>query len=235
LPKHVRCEYNQHGPFCSYALATRLFSPRRGSVDVSSAHLHEATHRFPLSHTSRRCARLDQTTNDLTSTRHACRSGPREVRTDRRKRTLTAPIGSPPSTDQATDISGNRSAAPVSSGQDGSDLETGAFPCPGRRRFCGFHRELFCVFWKHTSKAQARKSKLLPETINLIQQMAANNRLWGAQRMRGRASQAGYSEKSNEHSRRICARGTQNEPVDRPGRPFSASMRQRCEPVIVCR
>ena len=25
LPKHVRCEYNQQGPCCSYALATRYF------------------------------------------------------------------------------------------------------------------------------------------------------------------------------------------------------------------
>ncbi len=60
LPKQVRCEYNQQGPFCSYSLATRLFSRRRGSVSVVSAHLHEATHRFPLSHTSRTCALLDQ-------------------------------------------------------------------------------------------------------------------------------------------------------------------------------
>ena len=77
LPKKVRCEYNQQGPCCSYSLATRLFSRRRGSVRVLSAHLYEATHRFPLSHTSRTCAPLDQTPNDLSSTRYACRSGPR--------------------------------------------------------------------------------------------------------------------------------------------------------------
>jgi len=48
-----------------------------------------------------------------------------------------------------------------------------------------WHRELFRVFWKHTSKAHARKPKLSPETISLIQEMAANNRLWGAERIRG--------------------------------------------------
>src|SRR2546421_7831767 len=73
LPKHVKCEYNQQGPCCSHSLETRLFSRRRGSVRVLSAHLHEATHRFPLSHASRTCAPLDQTPNDLSSTRHACR------------------------------------------------------------------------------------------------------------------------------------------------------------------
>src|SRR5215470_3886215 len=46
-------------------------------------------------------------------------------------------------------------------------------------------RELFRVFWKHTSKACARKPRLSPETIALIKEMAANNRLWGAERIRG--------------------------------------------------
>jgi len=49
----------------------------------------------------------------------------------------------------------------------------------------GFHRELFRVFWKHKSKAQSRKSRLSPETISLIKEMAADNRLWGAERIRG--------------------------------------------------
>ncbi len=48
-----------------------------------------------------------------------------------------------------------------------------------------WHRELFCVFWKHTSKARSRKPRLSHETIRLIREMAANNRLWGAERIRG--------------------------------------------------
>ncbi len=36
--------------------------------------------------------------------------------------------------------------------------------------------ELFHLFWKHKSKARARKPKLSPETITLIKEMAANNR-----------------------------------------------------------
>jgi putative transposase len=48
-----------------------------------------------------------------------------------------------------------------------------------------WHRELFRVFWKHTSKVHARKARLSPETISLIQEMAAKNRLWGAERIRG--------------------------------------------------
>jgi putative transposase len=47
------------------------------------------------------------------------------------------------------------------------------------------HRELFGVFWKRKSKAHSRKPRLSPETITLIKEMAANNRLWGAERIRG--------------------------------------------------
>src|SRR6266487_6091836 len=48
-----------------------------------------------------------------------------------------------------------------------------------------WHRELFRVFWNHKSPARSKKLGLSPETITLIQQMAANNRLWGAERIRG--------------------------------------------------
>jgi putative transposase len=51
-----------------------------------------------------------------------------------------------------------------------------------------WHRELFRVFWKHKSKARSRKSRLSPETISLIKEMAADNRLWGAERIRGDSS-----------------------------------------------
>jgi putative transposase len=48
-----------------------------------------------------------------------------------------------------------------------------------------WHRELFRLFWKHKSKARSSKPRLSCETITLIQEMAANNRLWGAERIRG--------------------------------------------------
>ena len=48
-----------------------------------------------------------------------------------------------------------------------------------------WHRELFRLFWKHKSKACTRKPGLSLETISLIKDMAANNRLWGAERIRG--------------------------------------------------
>jgi len=48
-----------------------------------------------------------------------------------------------------------------------------------------WHRELFRVFWKYKSKGCSKKPRLSSETIALIKAMAANNRLWGAERIRG--------------------------------------------------
>ena len=48
-----------------------------------------------------------------------------------------------------------------------------------------WHRELFRLFWKRKSKAVSRKPKVAEETIALIREMARDNRLWGAERIRG--------------------------------------------------
>jgi putative transposase len=48
-----------------------------------------------------------------------------------------------------------------------------------------WHRELFRMYWKRRSKASSHKPKVAAETIALIRQMAKDNRLWGAERIRG--------------------------------------------------
>jgi putative transposase len=47
-----------------------------------------------------------------------------------------------------------------------------------------WHRELFRLFWKH-KKAPAHQPKVASATIALIRQMAKDNRLWDAERIRG--------------------------------------------------
>ena len=49
----------------------------------------------------------------------------------------------------------------------------------------GWHRHLFRWYWRQRSKAASRKPKIPDETIALIHTMALNNRLWGAERIRG--------------------------------------------------
>ena len=63
-----------------------------------------------------------------------------------------------------------------------------------------WHRELFCLDWKRRSKAHAHKPKVAAETIDLIRQMATENRLWGAERIRGELLKLGI---------RVCKRTIQ--------------------------
>jgi putative transposase len=48
-----------------------------------------------------------------------------------------------------------------------------------------WHRDLFRRYWRCKSKLENREPRTSPETIELIQQMARENRLWGAERIRG--------------------------------------------------
>ena len=48
-----------------------------------------------------------------------------------------------------------------------------------------WHRRGFRLFWKRKSRAASQEPQIPAETINLIKEMAAKNRLWGAERIRG--------------------------------------------------
>ena len=48
-----------------------------------------------------------------------------------------------------------------------------------------WHRDLFRHYWRRKSRKKDRKSRIAPETIALIRQMAKENHLWGAERIRG--------------------------------------------------
>src|SRR5258708_11815974 len=48
-----------------------------------------------------------------------------------------------------------------------------------------WHRELFRLYWKRKSKASSHKPKVDAETVALIREMATENRLWCAERIRG--------------------------------------------------
>ena len=63
-----------------------------------------------------------------------------------------------------------------------------------------WHRELFRLYWKRRSKASSHKPKVAAETVALISQMAMENRLWGAERIRGELLKLGI---------RVCKRTIQ--------------------------
>src|SRR5436305_2787396 len=63
-----------------------------------------------------------------------------------------------------------------------------------------WHRELFRLYWKRKSKTHTHKPKVATETIALIREMAKDNRLWGAERIRGELLKLGL---------RVCKRTIQ--------------------------
>jgi putative transposase len=48
-----------------------------------------------------------------------------------------------------------------------------------------WHRELFRLVWKRKTKAASHTPKIAAEIVALIKEMAVQNRLWGAERIRG--------------------------------------------------
>ena len=49
----------------------------------------------------------------------------------------------------------------------------------------GWHRQAFRWFWRQRSQPPSTRPKIPAETVALIQTMACDNRLWGAERLRG--------------------------------------------------
>src|SRR5215831_15551842 len=63
-----------------------------------------------------------------------------------------------------------------------------------------WHREFFGLYWKRKSKTAFHTPKIAAETIALIREMAKDNRLWGAERIRGELLKLGL---------RVCKRTIQ--------------------------
>jgi putative transposase len=63
-----------------------------------------------------------------------------------------------------------------------------------------WHRQGFKLFWKYKSKAASLTPRISQETISLIQEIARDNRLWGAERIRGELLKLGI---------RVCKRTIQ--------------------------
>jgi hypothetical protein len=57
----------------------------------------------------------------------------------------------------------------------------------------GWHRQGFRLFWKFKSRNRGGRPKLATETVALIRQMAEENQLWGAERIRGELLKLGIT------------------------------------------
>ncbi len=55
-----------------------------------------------------------------------------------------------------------------------------------------WHRQGFRLFWKFKSRSRGGRPQVTPELITLIQHLATENRLWGAERIRGELLKLGH-------------------------------------------
>ncbi len=93
-----------------------------------------------------------------------------------------------------------------------------------------WHRRGFRLFWKRKSKAQSRKPKVPTETMALIQTMAINNRLWGAERIRGELLKLGIHV-----SKRTIQKYLQHARPPRPrGQTWATFPRNHASDIWVC-
>jgi hypothetical protein len=63
-----------------------------------------------------------------------------------------------------------------------------------------WHRQSYKLFWRYKSRAMSATPKISAETVAMIKEMARDNRLWGAERIRGERALAGHSCVQTHHS-----------------------------------
>ena len=92
------------------------------------------------------------------------------------------------------------------------------------------HRELFKVVWRRKSKAKPQPATLSATTIQLIWRLATDNRLWGAERIRGELLKRGIAV-----SKRTIQKYLNRMPRLRPsGQTWTTFVRNHAEDIWGC-
>ena len=95
-----------------------------------------------------------------------------------------------------------------------------------------WHRQGFRLFWRRTSRAAAATAtpKVSAETIALIKEMAAANRLWGAERIRGELLKMGIRVAKTTVQRSM----RQARPLRRSGQTWATFLRTHAAGIWTC-
>src|SRR3712207_2119161 len=93
-----------------------------------------------------------------------------------------------------------------------------------------WHRQGFRLFWRRKSAPRSRPSPLATTTIDLIQQVARDNPLWGAERIRGELLKLGIRV-----SKRTVQKYTRQAPRSRPaGQNWATFLRNHAHELWAC-
>jgi putative transposase len=95
-----------------------------------------------------------------------------------------------------------------------------------------WHRQLFCGYWRRRSQAiaPAHRPPLASETVALIREMAAANRLWGAERIRGELLKLDIRVAKSTIQRYL----REARPTRRAGQPWATFLRNHAGDIWAC-
>ena len=93
-----------------------------------------------------------------------------------------------------------------------------------------WHRAGLRLFWKATSRAMSQEPRIAPETIALIKEMAAGNRLWGADRIRGELLKLGITVAKRTIQRHM----RQARPSPPRGQTWATFLRNHAKDIWAC-
>ena len=93
-----------------------------------------------------------------------------------------------------------------------------------------WHRDLFKMVWTRKSRPKGQPRRLAPETVTLIQVMARDNVLWGAERIRGELLKLGIGVSKRTIQKYMRA----VRPPGRPGQTWKTFLRNHTKDVWAC-
>jgi putative transposase len=93
-----------------------------------------------------------------------------------------------------------------------------------------WHRAGLRIFWKAKSRASSQEPRIAPGTIALIKELAANNRLWGADRIRGELLKLGITVAKRTIQRHM----RQARPSPPRGQTWATFLRNHAQDIWAC-
>jgi transposase InsO family protein len=93
-----------------------------------------------------------------------------------------------------------------------------------------WHRAGLRLFWRAKSRATSREPRIAPETIALIKELAVNNRLWGADRIRGELRKLGITVAKRTIQRHM----RQARPSPPRGQTWATFLRNHAHEIWAC-
>jgi putative transposase len=96
-----------------------------------------------------------------------------------------------------------------------------------------WHREGFRIYWRRKSKGKSRKPRITPEAIALIQQMALENRTWGAKRIRDELRKLGHRV-SKRTVRKYMKQARRDLPPRQSGQTWATFLKNHPSEIWAC-